>query len=74
MSPPAAKPDDVHRLSDMVTEEVSVVDRAANRRKFLIVKRDISFLDAATLFDVNLGGTINHDFRHSGIVEVGSDG
>lgn len=30
----------VHRLSDMLVEEVSLVDRAANRRKFLLVKRD----------------------------------
>lgn len=30
----------VHRLTDMLVEEVSLVDRAANQRKFLIVKRD----------------------------------
>lgn len=30
----------VHRLHDMETEEVSLVDKAANRRKFLVVKRD----------------------------------
>lgn len=30
----------VHRLVDMVVEEVSLVDRAANQRRFLIVKRD----------------------------------
>lgn len=29
----------IHRLSDMVTEEVSVVDRAANGWRFLLVKR-----------------------------------
>lgn len=29
----------VHRLRDMVVEEVSLVDRAANKRRFLIVKR-----------------------------------
>lgn len=34
-----AKPP-VHRLHDMLVEEVSLVDRAANRRKFLLVKRD----------------------------------
>lgn len=35
------KPDDkgTHRLEDMLVEEVSTVDRAANKRKFLIVKR-----------------------------------
>lgn len=30
----------VHRLVDMVVEEVSLVDRAANKHRFLIVKRD----------------------------------
>jgi uncharacterized coiled-coil protein SlyX len=30
----------VHRLNNMVVEEVSLVDRAANKRKFLVVKRD----------------------------------
>ena len=29
----------VHRLSDIVVEEVSLVDRAANKHRFLIVKR-----------------------------------
>ena len=29
----------VHRLLDMVVEEVSLVDRAANQHRFLIVKR-----------------------------------
>lgn len=29
----------LHRLRDMVVEEVSLVDRAANKRRFLIVKR-----------------------------------
>lgn len=31
--------DDVHRLRDIVVEEVSLVDRAANKRRFLVVKR-----------------------------------
>lgn len=30
----------VHRLLDMLVEEVSLVDRAANNRRFLLVKRD----------------------------------
>ena len=30
---------DVHRLRDIVVEEVSLVDRAANKRRFLVVKR-----------------------------------
>ncbi len=29
----------VHRLLDMVVEEVSLVDRAANKRRFLVIKR-----------------------------------
>jgi len=35
------KPNDdtIHRLRDIEVEEVSVVDRAANKRKFLVVKR-----------------------------------
>jgi hypothetical protein len=37
--------DGVHRLVDMVVEEVSLVDRAANLRHFLIVKRDDSMDD-----------------------------
>ncbi len=35
-----ASADGVHRLVDMVVEEVSLVDRAANKHRFLIVKRD----------------------------------
>jgi len=33
------KQDDIHRLLDIVVEEVSLVDRAANKHRFLIVKR-----------------------------------
>lgn len=33
-------PASVHRLIDMVVEEVSLVDRAANKHRFLLVKRD----------------------------------
>jgi hypothetical protein len=39
-SSPSAPEDGVHRLLDMLVEEVSLVDRAANKRRFLIVKRD----------------------------------
>jgi hypothetical protein len=35
-----AEGDGVHRLVDMVVEEVSLVDRAANKHRFLIVKRN----------------------------------
>ena len=32
--------EDVHRLREIVAEEVSLVDRAANKRRFLLLKRD----------------------------------
>lgn len=35
----AKQDDSVHRLLDIVVEEVSLVDRAANKHRFLIVKR-----------------------------------
>jgi hypothetical protein len=47
--------DGVHRLVDMVVEEVSLVDRAANKHRFLIVKRD----DA--MDDDNTTDTTNND-------------
>jgi hypothetical protein len=34
------EPGKVHELTDMVVEEVSLVDRAANKRKFLVTKQD----------------------------------
>ena len=40
ISKAAGGADGVHRLIDMVVEEVSLVDRAANKHRFLIVKRD----------------------------------
>ena len=40
--------DGVHRLVDMVVEEVSLVDRAANKHRFLIVKRDDAMDDDNT--------------------------
>jgi len=40
MSPQASAPN-IHRLIDIVVEEVSLVDRAANQRRFLIVKRSL---------------------------------
>jgi chemotaxis protein histidine kinase CheA len=46
----AAREDDeagVHRLRDMVVEEVSLVDRAANKRRFLVVKRSDDMADDA---------------------------
>lgn len=35
----------VHRLRDIVVEEVSLVDRAANKRRFLVVKRSGDMAD-----------------------------
>jgi hypothetical protein len=35
----------VHRLRDIVVEEVSLVDRAANKRRFLVVKRSSQMSD-----------------------------
>ena len=35
----AKQDDSIHRLLDIVVEEVSLVDRAANKHRFLIVKR-----------------------------------
>jgi hypothetical protein len=40
--------DGVHRLRDIVVEEVSLVDRAANQRRFLIVKRSDDMADEST--------------------------
>lgn len=40
--------DGVHRLRDIVVEEVSFVDRAANQRRFLIVKRSDDMADKST--------------------------
>lgn len=37
---PTSPANDVHRLRDILVEEVSVVDRAANKRRWLIVKRE----------------------------------
>jgi NADH dehydrogenase/NADH:ubiquinone oxidoreductase subunit G len=42
MTTQSRKEGGVNRLVDMVVEEVSLVDRAANNRQFLIVKRDPS--------------------------------
>jgi len=45
--------DGVHRLVDMVVEEVSLVDRAANRHRFLLVKRDDAMDDDKTQNTIN---------------------
>ncbi len=43
-----ANPTAVHRLVDMLVEEVSLVDRAANQRRFLVVKRDEPMSEPST--------------------------
>jgi hypothetical protein len=55
---------DVHRLLDIVVEEVSLVDRAANKQRFLIVKRSDDMndttentSDATTAKDTGIGNT-----------------
>ena len=53
-------PEDVHRLHDMLVQEVSLVDRAANKQKFLILKRN------GTMEDPTLGPEVveNDDGAH----------
>ncbi len=46
----------VHRLVDMVVEEVSLVDRAANQRRYLLVKRGAERADDDEATTVGLGG------------------
>lgn len=46
----------VHRLVDMVVEEVSLVDRAANQRRYLLVKRGAEMADDDEATTVGLGG------------------
>lgn len=45
MAETADAKDDVHRLRDILVEEVSLVDRAANKRRFLVVKRSDAMQD-----------------------------
>lgn len=56
----SAHPDpnaEVHRLLDIVVEEVSLVDRAANKHRFLIVKRSDEMKDTTD----NNAATAEHD-------------
>ena len=48
MSDPRKADRPVNRLLDIVVEEVSLVDRAANEHRFLIVKRDTPMADTQT--------------------------
>jgi len=54
----------VHRLVDMEVQEVSLVDRAANKRRFLIVKRSEGMGDKGT----------SESGDNQGDVDGGSDG
>jgi hypothetical protein len=53
--------DDVTRLIDMVVEEVSLVDRAANQRRFLLVKRSDVMSDEPSQDDDLHGGADGAD-------------
>ena len=50
--------DGVHRLVDMVVEEVSLVDRAANQRRYLLVKRGEDMADDDEGVATGLGGLV----------------
>lgn len=50
--------DGVHRLRDIVVEEVSLVDRAANQRRFLVVKRSAEMAEES-----NASGEAKPDAR-----------
>jgi hypothetical protein len=49
----------VHRLRDIVVEEVSLVDRAANQRRFLVVKRSAEMADENTATEDGKSDTPN---------------
>jgi len=58
-----SKADGVHRLEDIVVEEVSLVDRAANKHRFLIVKREDGVFDDDDNEDGEEGTTAKGDAR-----------
>jgi hypothetical protein len=53
---------DVHRLHDILVEEVSLVDRAANKHRFLIVKRDD-----------DMGDTNDNDSKDEPIIDLNDE-
>lgn len=60
MNTPIEKQDGmIHELKDIVVEEVSLVDRAANKRRFLVVKRDNTMKEVKTDEQGNLTTTEN---------------
>ncbi len=65
------KPDDaVNRLLDMVVEEVSLVDRAANKHRFLIVKRSDEMDETTTDTTTSQADETDAETNH----EAGSEG
>ena len=61
----------VNRLLDIVVEEVSLVDRAANEHRFLIVKRDTPMADTQTDTDAaDEAGDLNDQ---ADVEETGAD-
>ncbi len=62
---PGGEEDGLHRLRDIVVEEVSLVDRAANKRRFLVVKRSGDMPD-----DGELGAEVKPDGRRGLTAEV----
>lgn len=53
--------DGVHRLLDMVVEEVSLVDRAANQHRFLLVKRNARAQKTTQVKQVTQKNTLNQE-------------
>jgi hypothetical protein len=59
MSTPVNLAKDVNRLIEMLVEEVSVVDRPANKQRFLIVKRDDSMNETTQVNKAPQGSEAN---------------
>ncbi len=68
------EPGAVHRLVDMVVEEVSLVDRAANQRRFLVVKRDESMSEPSTPDSTPPMGDVETSAAASGADDAPTDG
>lgn len=59
MSTPTTSTTGVQRLIDMIVQEVSLVDKAANKRRFLIVKRNnMNKSDASSETNVNTNASL----------------
>ena len=57
--------DQVHRLIDILTQEVSLVDRAANKRRFLVVKREDEMNGQDARTNESGANTTNENRPHS---------